>query len=452
MSNHHPHNDILESKLRQLPGADANHLWNGMQAILDKQMPEKKKRPGIFWWLFTKRTLYVSVTALASAITAYAFLYTPAEKTKANYQQPDATTPGIRTEQVATNSGTAINVKEEKENNISVANLRATQQKRQESAAVPAEPAWVANKSFHNNLATQQRKDLPSEFKSTGGKLPAAPIQTAGINQANKSTTVANNSISVYRMDAAAPEKAIANSIEPLRSYQPAASHPEAKPFSIIQTHTTLDAAAVAKAKAAYRKYSRERGIYAGLMAGLDLSSVHFTSLKAGATKGVIMGYAFNKKWSVETGVFWDSKRYHANGEYFQPSGYILPAGINMLAVKGENKMYEWPVNIRYTIVPDKNRLFATAGLSSYFMKQENYEYEYEQNGQYSKSYASYSNQTKNMFSVINLSMGYTWSLGTIGDIRVEPYVKLPVKKLGFNNMPIMSTGINIGFTKWLSH
>jgi hypothetical protein len=253
-------------------------------------------------------------------------------------------------------------------------------------------------------------------------------------------------------MDAAAPEKAITNSIEPLRSYQPAASHPEAKPFSIIQTHTTLDAAAVAKAKAAYRKYSRERGIYAGLMAGLDLSSVHFTSLKAGATKGVIMGYAFNKKWSVETGVFWDSKRYHANGEYFQPSGYILPAGINMLAVKGENKMYEWPVNIRYTIVPNKNRLFATAGLSSYFMKQENYEYEYEQNGQYSKSYASYSNQTKNMFSVINLSMGYTWSLGTIGDIRVEPYVKLPVKKLGFNNMPIMSTGINIGFTKWLSH
>ena len=82
MSNHHPHNDILESKLRQLPGADANHLWNGMQAILDKQMPEKKKRPGIFWWLFTKRTLYVSVTALASAITAYAFLYTPAEKQK----------------------------------------------------------------------------------------------------------------------------------------------------------------------------------------------------------------------------------------------------------------------------------------------------------------------------------------------------------------------------------
>jgi hypothetical protein len=150
--------------------------------------------------------------------------------------------------------------------------------------------------------------------------------------------------------------------------------------------------------------------------------------------------------------VFWDSKRYHANGEYFQPSGYILPAGINMLAVKGENKMYEWPVNIRYTIVPNKNRLFATAGMSSYFMKQENYEYEYEQNGQYSKSYASYSNQTKNMFSVINLSMGYTWSLGTIGDIRVEPYVKLPVKKLGFNNMPIMSTGINIGFTKWLSH
>lgn len=446
MSNHHPHNDIIESKLRQLPGADADHLWKGMQAILDKQMPEKKKRHGIFWWLFTKRTLYVMVTALATAITAYAFLYAPVEKTKANHQQPEAANPGKRTEQVATTSGTAINAKEEKENQISVANLQATQQKGQESAAVPAEPAWVADKSFNNNLTTAQRKDLPSEMKSNGGKLAAAPLQTAGINRKNKSISASN------KIDAVAPEKANTTSIEPLRTYQPAATHPEAKPFSIIQSHTTPDAAAVAKAKAAYRKYSRERGVYAGLMAGLDLSSVHFTSLKAGATKGVIMGYAFNKKWSVESGVFWDSKRYHANGEYFHPSGYILPAGINMLAVKGENKMYEWPVNIRYTIVPDKNRLFATAGLSSYFMKQENYEYEYEQNGQYSKSYASYSNQTKNMFSVINLSVGFTRSLGTIGDIRVEPYVKLPVKKLGFNNMPIMSTGINIGFTKWLSH
>jgi hypothetical protein len=48
----------------------------------------------------------------------------------------------------------------------------------------------------------------------------------------------------------------------------------------------------------------------------------------------------------------------------------------------------------------------------------------------------------------VNLSIGYAHSLGDAGSIRVEPYLKLPVKNLGVANMPIMSTGLNVGFIK----
>jgi hypothetical protein len=84
-------------------------------------------------------------------------------------------------------------------------------------------------------------------------------------------------------------------------------------------------------------------------------------------------------------------------------------------------------------------------------MRLENYDYEYMQNNQPGgHNYLSYKNETKNWFSVVNFSLGYTHKLGDIGSIRVEPYLKLPIKNLGIGNMPIMSTGLNIGFTKTL--
>ena len=82
-------------------------------------------------------------------------------------------------------------------------------------------------------------------------------------------------------------------------------------------------------------------------------------------------------------------------------------------------------------------------------MRSENYDYEYLQNNQPGgHNYLSYTKETKNWFSVVNLSLGYTHKLGGNGSIRIEPYLKLPIQDLGVGNMPMMSTGVNIGFTK----
>jgi hypothetical protein len=166
---------------------------------------------------------------------------------------------------------------------------------------------------------------------------------------------------------------------------------------------------------------------------------------------GVIVGYAFNKKWSIESGVLWDEKKVYDNGSYFNPPGYTPTNGIRIVAVNGKSHLYEWPVNMKYTIIPGRHSLFATAGLSSYFMRSENYDYEYTQNNQPGgHNYLSYKNETKNWFSVVNFSIGYTHKLSDIGSLRIEPYLKLPVKNLGVGDMPIMSTGLNIGYTRKL--
>jgi len=174
--------------------------------------------------------------------------------------------------------------------------------------------------------------------------------------------------------------------------------------------------------------------------------------MKTGATKGLLVGYALNEKWSIESGVLWDKKRMYDDGSYFNPPGYTPTSSTRIVAVNGTNRLYEWPVNIKYVIIPAKHSLFVTAGLSSYFMKRENYDYEYIQTNQPGgHNYLSYENETKDWFSVANFSVGYAHKLGATGSIRIEPYLKLPIKNLGVGNMPVMSTGLNLGFTKQLT-
>ena len=80
--------------------------------------------------------------------------------------------------------------------------------------------------------------------------------------------------------------------------------------------------------------------------------------------------------------------------------------------------------------------------------KTESYNYEYEYNGQYASDYRSYKNQSKDWFSVANFSLGYSHRLGGFGSVRVEPYLKVPLGTIGINNMRVVSTGLNVGFTR----
>ncbi|MEO6490956.1 MAG: hypothetical protein ABIO04_13525, partial [Ferruginibacter sp.] len=63
---------------------------------------------------------------------------------------------------------------------------------------------------------------------------------------------------------------------------------------------------------------------------------------------------------------------------------------------------------------------------------------------------ADYHEKSTSLAAVINLSAGYTYKLGKILDLRVEPYVKLPLNKIGTGNLPIESAGVIVGISKAL--
>jgi hypothetical protein len=81
-------------------------------------------------------------------------------------------------------------------------------------------------------------------------------------------------------------------------------------------------------------------------------------------------------------------------------------------------------------------------------MKKEDYNYTYEDSGWAYPGSKSYSNTSTNWFGVINLSSGYTHTIGKAGILRIEPYLKIPLERLGIGSLSIWSSGAYISFVK----
>ena len=456
MDKRHPYNNIIENKLQHLPGADVEQLWTGMHSILDKKMPQKKERPFFFGWFLTSKSLLLVGALPVVTLCYFSFTYFSSKKSNA-IKQESVNVVSRPTSQSNDNENTAtIENKEILPNTVN-------------SVTLPANSKGERNTKIATGIVDQDAKtaERPSSFGlssawQNGAKSKYAiqkdhkPVNEKSADAAAKKMMPVIMNEGEYSNDAIAENKnPISTAALTTSSVDPRYRLTNPEGFLISDTaipkmRNGLRDLLLQEVKAGKKvKLNKiDKGPYVGIMAGLDLSSVKFKSLKTGNNKGIIAGYAFNKRWSLETGLFWNKKRFFGDGTSFRPSGYTLPQGVEMLSVYGNNQLYEWPVNVRFTVLPKKHSLFVTAGLSSYFMKTESYEYEYQFNGQPGKSFSSYKNQTKDWFSVASFSLGYTHKLGNIGSVRLEPYIKLPIRDIGFNNMSVISTGFNVGFTR----
>ncbi|PUZ29668.1 hypothetical protein DCC81_09585 [Chitinophaga parva] len=191
-------------------------------------------------------------------------------------------------------------------------------------------------------------------------------------------------------------------------------------------------------------------GFYAGIVVAPDFSTVKMQQARSlGYSFGAVVGYRISQHWAVETGAAWERKNYYSKGQYFDKSKLKNP-DINILTVDGYCQMVDVPVNVRYYFnITQKHSWYANAGLSSYFMSREWYKYDIENNGAYYDRAVGYNTATQNWFSVLNLGLGYEHKVGGIGNVRIEPYVKVPLAGgIGIGSLPVTSVGINIGITR----
>ncbi len=207
-------------------------------------------------------------------------------------------------------------------------------------------------------------------------------------------------------------------------------------------------------AKPAKKATAKSKGHgYIGLTGAPDVSTVRMQSVNGvGTTWGLVLGYSFNNHWAVESGVSLDQKKYYTAGEYFSKSADASLYGKPLQYVNGTCNMWEIPLNIRYNFNPgSKITWFATTGLSTYFMTKQQYNYEFQYNGGASWNENWTTTAPSNyLFSVINISGGFEQRIGSIGNLRIEPYLRIPLSGIGAGKLPIMSAGLNVGITRRL--
>lgn len=184
-----------------------------------------------------------------------------------------------------------------------------------------------------------------------------------------------------------------------------------------------------------------------------DVSKVGSASPKnLGNIFGMTVGYNFNKRWSVQTGVLYSNKYYTAlDDEYKKIPGYNpYDPWVKITKVQAECFMWDIPVNVRYNWYwRPKQRAFVSMGMSSYFMKKEDlhYWYKYYNNPRY-KNWVN-NESSSYWFSVVNLSAGFEQQIIDGLTVQAEPFVKLSVRQLGYGYVNLKSYGIFLGL-KWV--
>ena len=159
---------------------------------------------------------------------------------------------------------------------------------------------------------------------------------------------------------------------------------------------------------------------------------------------GAGISYLFAKRFTVRTGFYVSKKIYTAQPSDYHPPKGTWPIYWNMQSIDANCKVYEIPLNVSYDFKQvKKHNWFVSAGLSSYLMKKEVYDYTYiNQSGQQQYTTATIDNKNKNLFSVISISGGYKYQLTKYVSLAAEPFFEIPSVGVGFGKINLNSSGI----------
>ncbi|GAB3949364.1 hypothetical protein GCM10028805_25410 [Spirosoma harenae] len=199
-----------------------------------------------------------------------------------------------------------------------------------------------------------------------------------------------------------------------------------------------------------------QKGLSVRFVVAPDLSSVGLKNFsRPGTNVGLMLEYRLASRWSVQAGVLQSTKVYRALGdEYKAPAGIWAknpkPGGMPYSppeTIDGRCNMIDIPINLRYDIIlhpqADKrlwSRWFISGGVTSYIIKDEEYKFNY--------THSYYGQRTDTTTSTggygvsnFNLSIGYERAISRRLSWQVEPFMKMPLRGVGFFNINLLSTG-----------
>lgn len=192
-------------------------------------------------------------------------------------------------------------------------------------------------------------------------------------------------------------------------------------------------------------KSKNKAPIVFGASFGTDQSRIHGTKPGSfGWSGGITFQYDLTNRISVNSGFTITKKFYEAKSKDFHPPKHYWTSYVNLQSVVGDCQMWEIPVQIRYDLFSNKsNSVFLNTGIANYIMRQQSYEYHY-LNGNNNPAVRKWetSSQSNYWMGILNISAGFEKNLNRKLSFQLEPYIKIPLKGVGFGNMDISSYGM----------
>ncbi|MGZ5190520.1 MAG: outer membrane beta-barrel protein, partial [Flavisolibacter sp.] len=410
---------------------DWNKVLLGLQNNQVAVEPVKKNNKGKFLWLLLLLPLGLICNELV--------LQGDSDKIKTTNEQQSSSGKSVQTEtnpinNTSTTSGNTEPGNPEEQTNTVQQKTGLTNsgiEKRSSSNPLSVKNSIVNtryNKSSKSNSLNTTSRNIGS--KQNRNQIP-------GTDKTDLSIT------SQTRLNSGARDDLFTKRFEEREPYQLSVTTLNASNKNIVETELNT--------KTVNKKVKK---FYVGLMGGVDVTTIKFQKIEdAGYDFGILLGYELNKKWSIETGVFMDKKFYYTDGEYFNTSKVWMPPNSKITAVSGNCRMFEIPLTVKYTISSSQKRSwFATAGATSYLMQEEDYDYTYYygNSGNSATHNRKYDSDSKHFFAAVHISGGYARKINKTTDLRIEPYIKLPVSGMGIGQLRLISTGIHLGITRKL--
>ena len=124
------------------------------------------------------------------------------------------------------------------------------------------------------------------------------------------------------------------------------------------------------------------------------------------------------------------------------PAGF-WPGGDEPDQINADCKVIDIPINLRYLAIEGRQTdVFVSAGVSSYLMLTERYNYDYDDPWAVGNQWVSeFKNENQHYFGVYNLSFGIARRVSKNISIEVEPYLKNSFGGVGWGQVQLKSTG-----------
>lgn len=425
----------MDNKIRKAAETDSHRFqlkdWQKMEALLDEHLPqEKKRRRFIFIFLFSALIVATGIFLVQRFSTKSASIADQTQKTE--------------------------------QNNINIS-----------SADKNEKGASIENKNISGESV--DKKTYPDDLTQLQDNI-SAPIATREVKKKafiTKKTTIPENQVTLFP-NITGSKRERSNNVDPIKktdvlsfdnstkssepenndniSIQSITDLPEKKDTSITNTgkkEIKIDSAEISVETKTPEKQNitkkKDSKFSINLSAGTDISSVGTKPEIAEIAYGLGIGYSLSDKWTIRTGFFASRKKYEAKPGDYHPDDvnfwYYYP---NMQNIDANCFVYEIPVNIVYSFGKKKDHnWFLSAGLSSFLMNKETYDYTYKNNLGQTRYYTqTFKNEYSHIFSILNFSGGYQHTFNSRISLLAEPYIKVPLSGIGFGNVQLNSAGI----------